>query len=98
MGKAGAELVQDVLPFEEMKLRMLNGSHSFLAYLGYLAGYQHISDCMADEHFLHAARTLMLAEQAPTLRTQNVDLTAYADSLIARYQNRAIKHRTADRL
>ena len=92
--KAGAELVQDVLPFEEMKLRMLNGSHSFLAYRGYLAGYQHISDCMADEHFLHAARTLMLAEQAPTLRTQNVDLTAYADSLIARYQNRAIKHRT----
>jgi len=46
--KAGAELVSDVLPYEEMKLRMLNGSHSFLAYLGYLAGYQHISDCMAD--------------------------------------------------
>ncbi|MFD1802450.1 mannitol dehydrogenase family protein [Mixta tenebrionis] len=92
--KAGAELVQDVLPFEEMKLRMLNGSHSFLAYLGYLAGYQHISDCMADEHFLRAAHTLMLAEQAPTLRTQNVDLNAYADSLIARYKNRAIKHRT----
>ncbi len=37
MGKAGAELVSDVIPFEEMKLRMLNGSHSFLAYLGYLA-------------------------------------------------------------
>lgn len=92
--KAGAELVADVLPFEEMKLRMLNGSHSFLAYLGYLAGYQHISDCMADEHFLRAARTLMLAEQAPTLRTQDLDLVAYADSLIARYQNRAIKHRT----
>lgn len=36
----------DVIPFEEMKLRMLNGSHSFLAYLGYLAGYQHINDCM----------------------------------------------------
>ena len=91
---AGAELVEDVLPFEEMKLRMLNGSHSFLAYLGYLAGYQHISDCMEDDYFLQAARTLMLAEQAPTLRTENVDLVAYADSLIARYQNRAIKHRT----
>jgi len=92
--KAGAELVADVLPFEEMKLRMLNGSHSFLAYLGYLAGYQHISDCMADENFLIAARQLMLAEQAPTLRTTDVDLPGYADSLIARYQNRAIKHRT----
>nr|WP_154324752.1 mannitol dehydrogenase family protein [Pantoea sp. 201603H] len=92
--KAGAEMVADVLPFEEMKLRMLNGSHSFLAYLGYLAGYQHISDCMDDAHYRRAARQLMLAEQAPTLHTPTVDLTAYADSLIARYQNRAIKHRT----
>lgn len=92
---AGAELVTDVLPFEEMKLRMLNGSHSFLAYLGNLAGYEHISDCMADAKFKQAARQLMLDQQAPTLRTQGVDLTAYADSLIARYSNRAIKHRTA---
>jgi len=92
--KAGAELVADVLPFEQMKLRMLNGSHSFLAYLGYLAGYQHISDCMADENYLIAARRLMLAEQAPTLTITQVDLPAYADSLITRYQNRAIKHRT----
>ncbi|MDI9219930.1 mannitol dehydrogenase family protein [Pantoea sp. EA-12] len=91
---AGAELVSDVLPFEEMKLRMLNGSHSFLAYLGFLAGYEHISDCMADAHFRTAARALMLQDQAPTLRTQGVDLVAYADSLIARYENRAIKHRT----
>ncbi|MCZ4060715.1 mannitol dehydrogenase family protein [Pantoea sp. LMR881] len=91
---AGAELVKDVLPFEEMKLRMLNGSHSFLAYLGFLAGYEHISDCMADRHFRAAARALMVDEQAPTLRTQGVDLHAYADSLIARYENRAIKHRT----
>ncbi|MEI2263814.1 mannitol dehydrogenase family protein [Erwinia sp. CGal63] len=92
--KAGAELVADVLPFEEMKLRMLNGSHSLLAYLGYLAGYEHISDCMDDPYYLKAARSLMLDEQAPTLSTKNVDLVAYADSLIARYQNRAIKHRT----
>lgn len=91
--KAGAELVSDVLPYEEMKLRMLNGSHSFLAYLGYLAGYQHISDCMADEHYRQAARQLMMEEQAPTLHA-NVDLAAYADSLIARYENLAIKHRT----
>jgi len=92
--KAGAELVSDVLPYEEMKLRMLNGSHSFLAYLGFLAGYEYISDCMADPHFRAAARSLMVDEQAPTLRIQGVDLNAYADSLIARYENRAIKHRT----
>jgi len=92
--KAGAELVSDVIPFEEMKLRMLNGSHSFLAYTGYLAGYQHINDCMEDAHFRRAARALMLNEQAPTLRVKGVDLARYADLLIERYSNPALRHRT----
>ena len=92
--KAGAELVKDVIPFEEMKLRMLNGSHSFLAYLGYLAGYQHINDCMEDENYRHAAHTLMLKEQAPTLKVKGVDLAHYADLLIERYSNPALRHRT----
>ncbi|KFC81331.1 mannitol dehydrogenase family protein [Buttiauxella agrestis] len=92
--KAGAELVKDVLPYEEMKLRMLNGSHSFLAYLGYLAGYQHISECMQDENYRRTAHGLMLQEQAPTLKVQGVDLAKYADSLIARYTNPALRHRT----
>ncbi|WP_105623765.1 mannitol dehydrogenase family protein [Cronobacter malonaticus] len=93
-GKAGAELVCDVVPFEEMKLRMLNGSHSFLAYLGYLAGYQHINDCMEDTNYRRAAQALMLNEQAPTLRVQGVDLARYADRLIERYSNPALRHRT----
>ncbi len=92
--KASAELVQDVFPYEEMKLRMLNGSHSFLAYLGYLAGYEHISDCMQDDALVRAAHHLMLQEQAPTLRTYDVDLAAYAEGLLDRYRNRALKHRT----
>ena len=92
--KAGAELVSDVIPFEEMKLRMLNGSHSFLAYLGYLAGYQHINDCMEDENYRVAAHALMLNEQAPTLKVKGVDLGRYADLLIARYSNPALRHRT----
>ena len=73
---------------------MLNGSHSFLAYLGYLAGYQHINDCMEDEHYRHAAYTLMLQEQAPTLKVQGVDLQDYANRLIERYSNPALRHRT----
>ena len=93
-GSAGAQLVDDVLPWEEMKLRMLNGSHSFLAYLGYLAGYAHISDCMQDESYRRAARHLMMAEQAPTLGITGVDLSAYAASLIDRYSNPARQHRT----
>ncbi len=92
--KAGAELVHNVLPFEEMKLRMLNGSHSFLAYLGYLAGYPLINVCMEDAHFRATARALMLNEQAPTLSVKGVDLARYADSLIARYENTALAHRT----
>ena len=73
---------------------MLNGSHSFLAYLGYLAGYTHISDCMQDPALVAAARHLMMQEQAPTLRTRGVDLVAYADALLQRYRNTALKHRT----
>lgn len=91
---AGVQLVQDVLPWEQMKLRMLNGSHSFLAYLGYLAGYPHINECMQDASFREAARLLMLNEQAPTLRITGVDLTAYADSLLDRFANPALRHRT----
>ncbi|MEE4405357.1 fructuronate reductase [Enterobacter mori] len=91
---AGVQMVKDVLPWEQMKLRMLNGSHSFLAYLGYLAGYAHINECMEDASFREAARRVMLNEQAPTLRITDVDLTAYADSLIERFANPALQHRT----
>ncbi|HGK7625671.1 TPA: fructuronate reductase, partial [Klebsiella pneumoniae] len=91
---AGVQMTDDVLPWEQMKLRMLNGSHSFLAWLGYLAGHAHISDCMRDDVFRRAARQLMLDEQAPTLTITGVDLLAYADSLIARFSNPALKHRT----
>ncbi|WET42120.1 mannitol dehydrogenase family protein [Citrobacter enshiensis] len=91
---AGVQMVADVLAWEQMKLRMLNGSHSFLAYLGYLAGFWHISDCMQDSAFREAAYRLMMQEQAPTLRITNVDLAQYADSLLERFANPALKHQT----
>jgi len=92
--EVGVEMVDDVMPWEQMKLRMLNGSHSFLAYLGYLAGYQHINDCMADENFRKAAHRLMMQEQAPTLRVTGVNLQQYAHNLLERFDNPALKHRT----
>ena len=49
-------MVQDVLPWEQMKFTHANGSHSFLAYLGYLAGYAHINECMEDATFREAAQ------------------------------------------
>lgn len=92
---AGAQLVEDVAPFEEMKLRTLNGSHSFLAYLGFLGGKETIADCAADPVYFAHARKLMVGEQVPTLDVPgDVDLVAYADSLLKRYSNSKLKHRT----
>jgi fructuronate reductase len=93
--KAGAQFVSDVMPYEEMKLRMLNGSHSFLAYLGYLAGYTYISDTMVDEHFCRVTRKMMIDVQAPSLTMPaGTDLVAYADQLLDRFSNPGLKHRT----
>lgn len=95
-GVAGAEIVADVEPFEFMKLRLLNGSHSALSYLGGLAGHVHISDVMAQPAFVAFMRRLMDEEITPTLDLPpGVDVAAYKDSLIERFTNPAIKHRTA---
>ena len=92
---AGAEFVQDVVPYEEMKLRMLNGSHSFLAYLGYLGGYDHISDTMTDAGYRKAAFDMMMKAQAPSLNMpKGTDLESYATLLIERFTNPSLKHRT----
>lgn len=93
--KVGAQFVEDVVPFEMMKLRMLNGSHSFLAYLGYLGGYETIADTMTNPAYREAAFALMMQEQAPTLSMpEGTDLQAYATLLIARFSNPSLRHRT----
>lgn len=92
--RAGAQLVEDVEPFERMKLRMLNGSHSTMAYLGYLAGYEYISDVMGDADFVELIHGLMTEEVMPTLDMPGVDLAAYRDQLLDRFRNPALKHRS----
>ncbi|WP_415714680.1 mannitol dehydrogenase family protein [Roseibium sp.] len=92
---AGAEFIEDVAPFEEMKLRLLNGSHSFLAYLGALGDKETIADCMEDPILRAAVTRLMFDEQAPTLRVpQGVDIERYAKALLERFSNRALHHKT----
>ncbi|MDR0219543.1 MAG: fructuronate reductase [Enterobacteriaceae bacterium] len=92
---AGAQFVDNVAPFEMMKLRMLNGAHSFLAYLGYLGGYKHIADTMTNGDYRRAVYALMVNEQAPTLSMpENTDLIAYANKLLERFTNPALKHQT----
>lgn len=91
---AGVQLVSDVTPFEHMKLRLLNASHSALAYLGYLAGYETIAATMADPHFAAFAARVM-KEAAVTLKMPDgTDLAAYQASLLARFANPALHHRT----
>jgi len=91
---AGAELVDDVAPFETIKLRLLNGSHSALAYLGYLAGYEYIYQVAGDPAFATFMRALM-GEALPTLRVPSrVDIGAYRDTLARRFVNPALPHRT----
>lgn len=95
LGAVGVQLVFDVTPFEHMKLRMLNGTHSALAYLGYLSGLETIADCMGEAVFRDFVRHLWRAEIMPTLTPlPGEDLGAYADALLARYSNGAIRHRT----
>jgi fructuronate reductase len=91
--RAGAELVADVAPYEEMKLRLLNGSHSALAYLGYLAGCAYVYQVMEAPPFVKFMRQLM-AEVTPTLAVP-ADLQSYQNTLIARFANPALAHRTA---
>jgi fructuronate reductase len=91
----GAELVADVRPYELMKLRLLNGSHSCIAYLGYLAGHQTVSDAMADPVFVGFVKALMDEEVTPTLDVPpGADLTRYKAALLERFANPALKHRT----
>jgi fructuronate reductase len=91
---AGATLVGDVAPFEEMKLRLLNGSHSALAYLGYLAGFEHVFEAVAAPAFVRFVTRLMREDSAPTLALPaGVDLPAYQAQLIERFGNPALKHR-----
>ncbi len=95
LAAVGVQMVQDVAPFELMKLRMLNGTHSALAYLGYLAGYETIAETVADPDFAGFVRQLWAREIIPVLQApEGVDLVAYADALMQRYRNPAIRHRT----
>src|SRR5690606_32880044 len=90
----GAQLVADVEPFEHMKLRMLNGSHSTMAYTGYLGGYEYIAEVMGDAAYVKLIHDLMSEEVMPTLDMPGVDLGAYRDQLLERFRNPALRHRT----
>jgi fructuronate reductase len=91
---AGATFVRDVAPFESMKLRMLNGSHSALAYLGYLSGYETVAEAIGNDALASFADGLM-TDAMPTLNLpSHIDAGAYKASLLTRFRNKALRHRT----
>ncbi len=93
--ETGAEMVEDVRPYEEMKLRLLNGAHSSIAYLGQLAGWETVADAIADPS-LSAHVAALMREVATTLYVPaSVDMPAYCRALLARFANPALRHRTA---
>jgi fructuronate reductase len=92
--EVGVTMVVDVTPFEHMKLRMLNGTHSTLAYLGFLAGHEYVADAANDSDFQKLLLGMWQDEIIPTLNMPTgIDLQAYANDLMVRYQNPELHHR-----
>ena len=90
----GAELVADVAPYETAKLRMLNGAHSALAYIGLGRGHDYVHQAIADSQIRPVIERLMREEAAPTIdAAPTQDLGAYADALLGRFANPALHHR-----
>jgi mannitol 2-dehydrogenase len=88
---AGVQLVDDVEPYELMKLGLLNAGHQALAYLGRLAGYRLVHDAAQDPLFQRFLLGYMEQEATPTLRpVPGIDLDDYRKNLIARFSNSAI--------
>jgi len=90
----GAQFTRDVAPFETAKLRMLNGAHSALAYIGLQRGHAFVHQAIADPYIMALANTLMRDEAANSLQAAaGQNLATYADALIARFANPALDHR-----
>lgn len=85
---AGVQLVDDVVPYELMKLRLLNATHQGLCYFGHLAGYRAVHDVARNPLFAQFLLRYMKTEAEPTLQSlPGVDLDAYQHKLIERYSN-----------
>lgn len=93
--KAGAILTDDVSPYERAKLRILNASHSLLAYLGALKGYPTIAEAAADPVLRAAAVKMVSSDILPTLEEPaGLCLEQYGPSVLARFANPKLAHTT----
>lgn len=90
----GAIFTDDVRPFETMKLRMLNGAHSLIAYAGFLSGHAHVRDAMGDPALVALVRRHLAAAAQTLSPLDGVDFAAYADDLVRRFENPHLAHAT----
>ena len=91
----GAVFTDDVHPYELLKLRLLNGTHSLIAYLGALDGQPTIPDSIAQPFIADAARSILFDDYLPSITVPaDVDLDDYVAQLFTRWSNSALKHGT----
>lgn len=93
----GAQFVPRAEPFEKLKLRMLNGAHSAIAYLGVQAGWATVDRAVAQPALVRYLDALLRDEVAPTLAADlpGFGLAAYRTQLLERFANPALAHRCA---
>ena len=93
--EVGAQLVDEVEIFEKIKLRLLNGAHSTLAYSGYLAGFDYVSEVMAEPALVKMVETYHAREAGETVSApEGFDIEFYKGQLRDRFRNKSLKHRT----
>ncbi len=87
----GAQLVDDVAPFETMKLRMLNGAHQALAYVGLLRGHTFVHEAMTDPAVASFVDAFLQEAESTVLPLPGIDLLAYRMTLLKRFSNASIR-------
>ena len=92
----GVEFTDDVTAYENMKLSLLNASHTLLSYPAFLSGYRKVDEAMHDERFAHFLRTFMDKDITPYVPVPgNTDLELYKQTLIERFANRSVSDQLA---
>lgn len=94
--KVGVEFTDDVTAYENMKLSLLNASHTLLSYPSFLSGYRKVDDAMHDERIARFVRTFMDVDITPYVPAPgNTDLELYKQTLIERFGNRSVSDQVA---
>ena len=94
--KVGAEFTDDVTAYENMKLSLLNASHTLLSYPSFLAGYRKVDDAMHDERIAKFVRVFMDEDITPYVPAPgNTDLELYKQTLVERFGNRSVSDQVA---